>query len=644
MLLETIYGALDKIAKRRGIFKVETIGDCYVAVCGVPVPRDDHAVAMSRFARHCLAKINDLTQKLEGTLGPGTDELTFRIGLHSGPITGGVLRGENARFQLFGDTMNTASRMETTGMPDCVHISMSTMELLSEAGKGHWAHPREDIIFAKGKGKLQTYWLQLHSDKGGSEDVSSGDGDNSSESTDDDNAAEDLSPVKKIWTRKEKRIQGLIDWNVRVLAGLLKKIHASRGEEAPSKPSTWYDDSGSIFSGNPLDEVEEVIQLPGFKATTHLTIRDHESISLDPEVVAQLGRYVAKVASMYQDNPFHNFEHASHVSMSVVKLLSRITDPAKKLKIESDTYSKMDSILHDHSNGINYDPLTQFACVFSAVIHDMDHPGVPNNQLVNEDAEIATFYRNKSVAEQNSVDLAWKLLMEEEFSALRGAICSNEEEKKRFRQLLVNVVLATDVMDKDLKSLRDARWSKAFTELSKAEGHGQTMNRKATIVIEHLIQASDVAHTMQHWEVYRKWNACLFREMYQAYSQGRAEKDPAEYWFKGEIGFFDFYIIPLAKKLHECGSFGVSSQEYLKYALGNRQRWEEDGEEIVTELVNEMAVVELVKEAELGNELAIAELVKEVELGNDLAISERREDEGEETVADLVEDLASALE
>jgi hypothetical protein len=180
--------------------------------------------------------------------------------------------------------------------------------------------------------------------------------------------------------------------------------------------------------------------------------------------------------------------------------------------------------------------------------------------------------------------------MEEQFSALCGAIYSSEEEKKRFRQLLVNVVLATDIMDKDLKSLRDARWSKAFTEMPIEEAHGHTMNRKATIVIEHLIQASDVAHTMQHWEVYRKWNACLFREMYQAYSQGRAEKDPAESWFQGELGFFDFYIIPLAKKLHECGSFGVSSQEYLNYALQNRQRWEDQGEEIVAELVKELAI------------------------------------------------------
>jgi hypothetical protein len=113
----------------------------------------------------------------------------------------------------------------------------------------------------------------------------------------------------------------------------------------------------------------------------------------------------------------------------------------------------------------------------------------------------------------------------------------------------------------------------------------EAVNRKATIVIEHLIQASDVAHTMQHWHIYRKWNALLFKETYKAYDDGRAEKDPSEFWYKGEIGFFDFYIIPLAKKLKDCGVFGVSSHEYLYYAEQNRREWEMKGLEMVAEMM-----------------------------------------------------------
>ena len=77
----------------------------------------------------------------------------------------------------------------------------------------------------------------------------------------------------------------------------------------------------------------------------------------------------------------------------------------------------------------------------------------------------------------------------------------------------------------------------------------------------------------------------MFHEMYLAYKQGRADKDPAEFWYKGELGFFDFYIIPLAKKLKNCGVFGVSSDEYLLYAQNNRKEWGEKGEEVVKQMV-----------------------------------------------------------
>jgi hypothetical protein len=69
ILLETIYHAFDTIAKRRRIFKVETVGDCYVAVCGLPVERKDHATAMARFASECLEKMDSLTKNLEASLG-----------------------------------------------------------------------------------------------------------------------------------------------------------------------------------------------------------------------------------------------------------------------------------------------------------------------------------------------------------------------------------------------------------------------------------------------------------------------------------------------------------------------------------------------------------------------------------------------
>lgn len=99
-------------------------------------------------------------------------------------------------------------------------------------------------------------------------------------------------------------------------------------------------------------------------------------------------------------------------------------------------------------------------------------------------------YNNQSVAEQNSVDLAWSLLMEPAYDDLRMHIYSTQTEMDRFRQLIVNSVMATDICDKDLGALRKARWAKAFDAPSSSQTTEteDDINRKATIVIEHLIQ------------------------------------------------------------------------------------------------------------------------------------------------------------
>jgi adenylate cyclase len=83
-------------------------------VAGLPDPRPDHAVAMVRFARDCHLKMGSMSSELEVALGPDTADLAFRIGIHSGPVTGGVLRGQNSRFQLFGkacDQLRSVSKL-----------------------------------------------------------------------------------------------------------------------------------------------------------------------------------------------------------------------------------------------------------------------------------------------------------------------------------------------------------------------------------------------------------------------------------------------------------------------------------------------------------------------------------------------------
>ena len=590
-LLESLYKAFDEIANRRRVFKVETVGDCYVAVTGLPEPQKDHAVIMSRYARDIMIKMEKLTKELELTLGPGTGELKLRIGLHSGPVTGGVLRGERSRFQLFGDTMNTTARIESTGARGCIHLSSETAELLRKAGKQSWLLQRNECIVAKGKGSMQTYWLTIARESR-NEHTSSVDSDDT----------QSLNSVFEVADNEElivfnkndgqvvtvsQQTARLINWNVEQLVGLLKEVVARRSIAKSQSQSTTNDSdivSDSIRK-SPIDEVQEIITLPEFDASANQQRANSADVVISPVVVDQLKEYVTWVASMYKCNPFHNFEHASHVVMSVIKLMSRIVAPTDQ-HINDNA-----ATLHDHTYGITSDPLTQFACVFSALIHDVDHTGVPNTTLVSEHAHIAEQYNNRSVAEQNSLDLAWAELMDErKYKELRVTMFTNTAELIRFRKLVVNSVMATDIADKDLKALRNNRWDKAFkvdqsNKVPSKQEQRDAINRKATIVIEHLIQASDVSHTMQHWHVFRKWNQVLFEEMYEAYRTGRAATNPADFWYQGEIGFFDFYIIPLAKKLKDCGVFGVSSDEYLNYAMKNREEWEIRGHEVVMEMV-----------------------------------------------------------
>lgn len=463
--------------------------------------------------------------------------------------------------------------MESSGVAGRIHISSTTAELLVQAGKQNWVRKRQEDINAKGKGLVKTFWVQIGK---GFQEVS--------------HPVDESSEAFR--TSVAEKSDRLVNWMTELFKTYIKDIVAKRaaaGKTSARRASTFH-----VPGKTPLDEVVEVVELAEFdaKSATAAIGQTGANIEVSREIEYLLRDYIKHIASMYRPNPFHNFEHACHVTMSCDRFMRKIVAPdmaTSGLKNKLATVTTADEVasnLHDYTHGIQGDPIALFAIIFSALIHDVDHWGVSNVQLAKELPELGEKYKGKSVAEQNSLDLAWDHLMDSKYENLRRFIFGTKEEMARFRQVIVNVVLATDIFDKELNDLRKGRWQKAFSQegLKKDEEKGL----RATIVLEHIIQASDVSHTMQHWHVYRKWNERLFRELTLAFRAGRMGADPVGFWYKGELGFFDNYIIPLAKKLKDCQVFGSNSDQCLVYALKNREEWEHKGEEILQEMIQKM--------------------------------------------------------
>ncbi|HSD86524.1 MAG TPA: adenylate/guanylate cyclase domain-containing protein [Kofleriaceae bacterium] len=145
-MLNELFSAFDKLAEQHGLEKIKTIGDAYMVVAGVPVPIANHAAAITHMALDMQLVIDEFAKK-------HASDLTIRIGIHTGPVVAGVIGQKKFIYDLWGDTVNTASRMESHGVPGRVHVSAATFALLQETFE---LEPR-DPIEIKGKGRMQTY-------------------------------------------------------------------------------------------------------------------------------------------------------------------------------------------------------------------------------------------------------------------------------------------------------------------------------------------------------------------------------------------------------------------------------------------------------------------------------------------------------
>jgi len=148
-LLNDLFSRFDAASQRHGIEKIKTIGDCYMAVSGLPKPRPDHARAMIEMALDMHRELGEFNRQ-EGT------NLQLRIGLNSGPVVAGVIGSIKFIYDLWGDTVNLASRMESTGIPDGIQVSESVYQAL----RGEYQFEERGLVEVKGKGKLPAWILR----------------------------------------------------------------------------------------------------------------------------------------------------------------------------------------------------------------------------------------------------------------------------------------------------------------------------------------------------------------------------------------------------------------------------------------------------------------------------------------------------
>jgi adenylate cyclase len=146
--LDRLFSHFDELAERHGLEKIKTIGDCYMVAAGVPTPRPDHARALALMAL-------DMVETMRSTDAVGALGLELRVGINSGPVVAGVIGRKRLLYDLWGDVVNTASRMESHGTAGRIQITRATYELLADEFE---CEPRGTIA-VKGKGEVETWYL-----------------------------------------------------------------------------------------------------------------------------------------------------------------------------------------------------------------------------------------------------------------------------------------------------------------------------------------------------------------------------------------------------------------------------------------------------------------------------------------------------
>ena len=300
----------------------------------------------------------------------------------------------------------------------------------------------------------------------------------------------------------------------------LKKARTEE-EQLSGLPSDWT----KVFT-----LVEPRLKEQGFSSLKELivTIFERGGFEMDKKASDAIPRMVAKIADGYNSTPYHNFGHATHVFLNSFVLLQ--------------------------GSSVIFTPLERAAMLFSALIHDLGHEGVPNMQLVKEDHPLASKYNKSSVAENFSIDEGLATIENEEYNIFGGF---SEEEMIRFKELVRSIVLATDIGNQDrVKRIYSEIGTavQSFKECQKSGvGHDENSvkldssveaNRVNLLCL--IMKLADVGSSFQHVNTSKHWIHNFYSENVAANRNGRGPEVNAVLFLEDQEKFFHSYI----KHLH----------------------------------------------------------------------------------------------
>jgi len=625
-MLNALYTEFDRICEKHGCYKVETIGDAYMAIGGAP----DHCSGpegAEKIALFALDAIECVKTKFSSNSDDRT-QILIRAGMASGPVAAGVVGNAMPRYCIFGDTVNSASRMESTGQKMRIQISDLTHQLLQFAPRYKFkCEARESVegwrgVGLKNKGWKETYWIKDAFKREKKESFHNLENevpfflDASNIPNSDETAMDDLETASNI-LKIEERSNISENESILTISDTTSGIHLSSSVEANANASqsclatalTEQDWAMLGLGENPLVVATDNSNIMIRRITALLAQRLSNLVTsrqcspdtgekktddlltrtgvLSPAVLVQLRLFVMEIESLYNDVPFHSFAHASHVTISANKLVDVI--------LKKEFFIENEAILSSNH-------LACFSIVFAALCHDAGHLGVTNSMLIKRKDPLSIQYSSDdTIAERHSIKISlFNLLEDGDYADLRQEIFPTDVDKSMFLDYFRVAILATDIASSHRRDQCRERWEFSFGKHTcSTDKHDNDLS----VVIEHVMQAADIAHTMQDWATLLKWNFRLLRELYTCY-QKDLMPDPIPNWAAGQVSFFDGIVAPLVKRLDKTRALGPQFGNSLVIWVDHvRTKWNQVGDDVT----NIMA--KAIKEEDISEEDLIQTII-----------------------------------